>query len=124
MVQPKVLNLADLHSRFDAPWSPKRIGTVDNYEIKLAKAEGEFAWHAHETEDELFFVTQGVLRIDIEDGEPVRLKPGEITIIPKGLRHRPVAEEAPVHILLFERAGVINTGDAEAGDLTQHIEDL
>ncbi len=121
---PRVLNIADLHAQFDAPWSPKRIGRLDDYEIKLAKAEGEFAWHAHKNEDELFFVTQGVLRIDFEDREPVRLRPGEMTIIPKGVRHRPVAEDAPVHILLFERAGVVNTGDAEAGDLTQVIEDL
>ena len=120
----RVLNIADLHAQFDAPWSPKRIGRVDDYEVKLAKAEGEFAWHAHENEDELFFITQGVLRIDFEDREPVRLTAGEMTIIPKGVRHRPVAEEAPVHILLFERAGVVNTGDAEAGDLTQVIEDL
>lgn len=121
---PRVLNLADLHAQFDAPWSPKRIGRVDDYDVKLAKAEGEFAWHAHEHEDELFFVTQGVLRIDFEDQEPVRLRPGEMTVIPKGLRHRPVAEDAPVHILLFEKAGVVNSGDAEAGDLTQTIEDI
>ena len=121
---PSVLNIDELHAQFDAPWSPKRIGKVDDYEIKLAKAEGEFAWHAHENEDELFFITKGVLRIDFEDRESLRLEAGEMTVIPKGVRHRPVAEEAPVHILLFERAGVVNTGDAEAGDLTQQIEDL
>ena len=121
---PRVLNLADLHATFDAPWSPKRIGRVDNYDVKLAKGEGRFAWHAHQDEDELFFITSGILRIDFEDRDPVRLHSGEMTIIPKGVRHQPVVELGPVHILLFEKAGVVNMGDAEAGDLTQSIEDI
>ena len=124
MTRPRVINLADAHAQFDAPWSPKRIARVDDYEVKLAKGEGSFAWHAHTDEDELFFVTSGVLRIEIEHEEPVVLKAGDLTVIPKGVRHRPVVEEGPVHILLIERAGVVNTGDAEAGDLTQSVEDL
>ena len=124
MTGPRVINLADAHAQFDAPWSPKRIARVDDYEVKLAKGEGSFAWHAHTGEDELFYVTSGVLRIELEDAEPVILKAGDLTVIPKGLRHRPVVEQGPVHILLFERSGVINTGDAEAGDLTQRVEDL
>ncbi|MGJ3233113.1 MAG: cupin domain-containing protein [Oceanicaulis sp.] len=121
---PKVINLAAAHARFSEPWSPRRIARVDGYEVKLAKGEGSFAWHAHEHEDELFYVTAGVLRIEIEGAEPVRLTPGDLTVIPKGVRHRPVVEEGPVSILLFEKAGVVNTGDAEARDLTQEIVDL
>lgn len=124
MTAPKVVNLSQAHARFSEPWSPRRIARVDDYEVKLAKGEGSFAWHAHEHEDELFYVTEGVLRIEIENAEPVRLQPGELTVIPKGVRHRPVVEEGPVSLLLFERAGVVNTGDAEAGDLTQEIVDL
>lgn len=124
MTRPRVINLADAHAQFDAPWSPKLIARVDDYEVKLAKGEGSFAWHAHEQEDELFYVTAGVLRIEIENAEPVILRAGDLTVIPKGVRHRPVVEEGPVQILLFEKAGVVNTGDAQAGDLTQQIEDL
>jgi mannose-6-phosphate isomerase-like protein (cupin superfamily) len=123
-VRPRVVNLADAHSKFDEPWSPKRIARVDGYEVKLAKGEGGFAWHAHVDEDELFYVTKGVLRIEIENGEPLVLHPGDLTVVPKGLRHRPVVQQGPVEILLFERAGVVNTGDAGAGDLTQTVEDL
>lgn len=124
MSRPRVVNLDQAHQRFDAPWSPKRIARVDGYEVKLAKGEGSFAWHDHADEDELFYVTSGRLRIELEDEEPVVLGPGDLTVIPKGMRHRPVVEAGPVHILLFERAGVVNTGDAETGDLTQTIEDL
>jgi mannose-6-phosphate isomerase-like protein (cupin superfamily) len=124
MSRLRVVNLDQAHQRFDAPWSPKRIARVDGYEVKLAKGEGSFAWHSHADEDELFYVTSGRLRIELEDDEPVVLGPGDLTVIPKGMRHRPVVEVGPVHILLFERAGVVNTGDSDAGDLTQTIEDL
>lgn len=124
MTRPRVINLAAAHDQFSKPWSPKRIARVDDYDVKLAKGEGSFAWHAHTDEDELFYVTSGRLRIELEEDDPIILGPGDLTVIPKGLRHRPVVEEGPVHILLFERAGVVNTGDAEAGDLTQTIEDI
>ena len=124
MSTPKVINLAAAHARFSEPWSPRRIARVDDYEVKLAKGEGSFAWHAHEDEDELFYVTEGVLRIEIEGADAVRLGPGDLTVIPRGVRHRPVVEEGPVSLLLFEKAGVVNTGDAEAGDLTQQVVDL
>lgn len=121
---PKVINLAAAHARFSDPWSPRRIARVDDYEVKLAKGEGSFAWHAHDHEDELFYVTEGVLRIEIEGAEALRLGPGDLTVIPKGVRHRPVVVVGPVSLLLFEKAGVVNTGDAEAGDLTQQVVDL
>jgi len=123
MTTPPVLNLADKHSRFSDIWSPKRIARLDDYEVKLAKAEGEFVWHHHEDEDELFLVTKGRLHIEIENAEPAILGPGEMTVIPKGVRHRPVVEEGPVHMLLLERGSVVNTGDA-GGDLTAVVEDI
>lgn len=123
MKTPPVLNLAEKHAKFTEKWSPKRIARLDDYEVKLAKAEGEFVWHHHEHEDELFLVTKGRLRIEIEDAEPAVLGPGDMTVIPKGVRHRPVVEEGPVHMLLLERAGVVNTGDA-GGDLTAVVEEI
>ena len=124
MRTPTVINLAHAHGRFSDLWSPKRIAQVDGYEVKLAKAEGAFVWHAHADEDELFLVTQGVLRIEIESADPIVLGPGDLTVIPKGVRHRPVVETGPVHMVFRERAGVTNTGDSEAGDLTNPVEDL
>ncbi|MEO1038185.1 MAG: cupin domain-containing protein [Pseudomonadota bacterium] len=124
MSAPKVINLEEAHSRFSDLWSPKRIARVEDYEVKLAKAEGEFVWHAHADEDELFLVTNGVLLIEIENADPVILGPGELTVIPKGIRHRPVVEEGPVHMLLLERSGVVNTGDAEPGEKTAVVDDL
>lgn len=123
MKTPPVLNLAEKHAQFTETWSPKRIARLDEYEVKLAKAEGEFIWHHHENEDELFLVTKGRLRIEIENADPAILGPGEMTVIPKGVRHRPVVEEGPVHMLLLERAGVVNTGDA-GGELTAVVEDI
>ncbi|MEQ8433974.1 MAG: cupin domain-containing protein [Oceanicaulis sp.] len=124
MAAPKVINLDAAHARFSEPWSPRRIARVDDYEVKLAKGEGAFAWHAHQHEDELFYVTEGVLRIEIEGEDAIRLRAGDLTVIPKGVRHRPVVEEGPVSLLLIEKAGVVNTGDAQAGDLTQALVDL
>jgi mannose-6-phosphate isomerase-like protein (cupin superfamily) len=118
------INIAEKHSRFDAPWSPKRIAKVDNYDVKLAKGEGAFDWHKHDEEDEMFLVTQGILKIEIEGQDDVVLNPGEFCVIPKGVRHHPVCIEEPVHIMLFEKAGVTNTGDNQDSDLTQELVDL
>lgn len=120
----KTISLVEKHSQFDAPWSPKRIATVDDYDIKLAKASGCFDWHKHDEEDELFLVTKGVLHIEIEGQDKVVLGPGEMCVIPKGVRHRPVAQTEVVDLLLMEKSGVTNTGDNPDSDLTQVIEDL
>jgi mannose-6-phosphate isomerase-like protein (cupin superfamily) len=120
----KTISLVEKHAQFDEPWSPKRIATVDNYEIKLAKASGYFDWHKHDEEDELFLITKGVLHIEIEGQDTVVLGPGEMCVIPKGVRHRPVAQTEVVDILLMEKSGVTNTGDNPDSDLTQVIEDL
>lgn len=120
----EAISLVEKHSQFDDVWSPKRIARLDNYELKLAKGEGAFDWHSHVEEDELFLVTQGVLRIEIEGQDPVILGPGELCVIPKGVSHRPVTQTETVHILLIEKAGVTNTGDNPDSDLTQTIEDI
>ena len=118
------ISLADKHAQFKEVWSPKRVAKLDNYEIKLAKAQGSFDWHAHTDEDEFFMVTRGILEIEIEGQDPVILGPGEMCVIPKGVRHRPVAKTEKVHLMLIEKAGVVNTGDNPDSDLTQTLEDL
>lgn len=103
-----VVNLAACFQRFSDHWSPKIVGELNGQHVKLAKLEGEFVWHAHEHEDELFLVVKGVLRIRLEDRELI-LHPGEFTIIPKGVRHLPIANEE-VEVLLLEPANTNSTG--------------
>jgi mannose-6-phosphate isomerase-like protein (cupin superfamily) len=102
------INLSDKLSRFTEHWSPKIVGELNGQQVKLAKLKGEFVWHAHEKEDELFLVLQGRLVIQLRDGE-IALEPGELAIVPRGVEHRPVAEDE-VHVLLFEPASTLNTG--------------
>lgn len=115
------VNLAEKFSLFDDRWSPKLVGALDDYEIKLAKLEGEFVWHKHDSDDELFLVVDGNLSIDFRDGS-VDLAAGEFLVVPKGVEHRPRAVRE-CRVLLLERAGVVNTGDAPAGGLTRHTLD-
>jgi mannose-6-phosphate isomerase-like protein (cupin superfamily) len=90
-------------------WSPRVIGEVDDAYIKVAKIHGTLAWHSHEKEDELFLVLKGHLRIDME-GSSVELREGEMFIVPKGVRHNPVAEQE-CHVMLIERKSTLHTGD-------------
>lgn len=102
------VNLADKLSRFSEHWSPRIVGELNGQQVKLAKLEGEFVWHHHENEDELFLVLKGRLVIQLRDRE-ITLDPGEFFIVPKGVEHRPVASQE-VHVLLFEPASTRNTG--------------
>ncbi len=105
------VNLAEKFALFDDQWSPKVVGAVDDYEIKLVKLQGDFVWHSHEDDDEMFLVVGGHLTIHLRDGD-VDLEPGEFFVVPKGVEHQPAAA-AECQVLLFERKGVINTGDAQ-----------
>jgi mannose-6-phosphate isomerase-like protein (cupin superfamily) len=105
-------NLVEKFSRFNDLWSPKIIGEVDNYHVKIVKVQGEFVWHQHDDEDELFYVMQGRLTIELREQADIVLGPGEFAVIPKGIEHRPIAE-SETHILLFERQGTLNTGDVQ-----------
>ncbi len=106
------VNLAEKFAQFSAHWTPKIVGTLDDYEIKLVKIQGEFVWHQHENEDELFLVVDGAMVIALRDRD-VRLEAGEFFVVPKGVEHKPVAEDE-CKILLFERKGLVNTGDVES----------
>lgn len=90
-------------------WSPRVVAEVDDAYIKVAKVRGSLAWHSHENEDELFLVLKGRLRIEMEDGA-VELGEGEMYVVPKGVRHNPVAEQE-CHIMLIERKTTLHTGD-------------
>jgi mannose-6-phosphate isomerase-like protein (cupin superfamily) len=105
----KKINLADKLAQFDDYWSPKIVGELNGQHVKLAKIKGEFVWHHHEQEDELFLVLDGRMRLEFRDRQVV-LEKGECCIVPRGVEHRPVGEEE-AHLLVFEPAGTLNTGN-------------
>jgi mannose-6-phosphate isomerase-like protein (cupin superfamily) len=114
-MQYDAINLAEKLKLFDELWKPRVIAEMNDYQFKLAKIRGDFVWHAHKDTDETFIVLEGTLRIDFRDGH-VTLGSGEMYVVPKGVEHKPYAEEE-VRILLVEPRGVRNTGD-EGGELT------
>jgi mannose-6-phosphate isomerase-like protein (cupin superfamily) len=103
------VTLADVLAGFSEPWSPRPVATVNDYEVRVFKAQGEFTRHAHPDTDEFFLVLEGELRIRMDDGEVV-LGPGQVFVVPKGVAHQPVSEEG-ARALLFEPAVTVNTGD-------------
>lgn len=106
------VNLEQKFSLFSDQWSPKIVGELNGQHVKLAKLKGEFIWHKHDLEDELFFVIKGSFKMEYRD-RTVVVNENEFLIVPKGVEHRPVAEEE-VSIMLFEPASTLNTGDAES----------
>ncbi len=106
------VNLAQKFERFDEYWSPRIAGELNDAYVKLAKLKGEFEWHQHENEDELFLVVQGHLTIKLRDRD-VELDPGEFVIIPRGVEHLPVASEE-VQVLLLEPKSTLNTGNVKS----------
>ena len=102
------VNVAEKFGRFSEHWKPKIIGELNDSYVKAVKVKGEFVWHDHPTEDELFFVTKGHLRIRLRDGQ-IDLEPGEFAIIPHGVEHLPVADHE-AHVLLLESKTTVNTG--------------
>ena len=105
----QVVNLAQKFELFNEQWSPKIVGELNDAYVKLAKLQGEFVWHQHEHEDEMFLVIKGKLQIRLRDGD-LWINPGEFVIIPKGVEHCPVAE-AEVQVMLLEPKSTLNTGD-------------
>lgn len=103
------INLAQKLTLFSEHWSPKIVAELNGQAVKLAKFQGEFVWHHHDNEDELFYVVRGQLRMEFRDRH-VTLNAGEMIVVPRGLEHRPVAEEE-VHVMLFEPSSTLNTGN-------------
>ena len=103
-------------------WKPVVIGELNGQQVKLAKLEGEFIWHHHEREDELFYVLSGILDIEFRDGA-LRLGPGEMVIVPKGVEHRPCAQDV-AHVMFFEPASTLNTGNIRNDRTVEDLETL
>ncbi|MCH7574174.1 MAG: cupin domain-containing protein [Candidatus Marinimicrobia bacterium] len=108
MATVKKVNLADKFALFSEHWSPKVVGELNGQEVKLAKLQGEFIWHRHDEADELFLVYKGSIKIELRD-ETVTLAEGEFFIVPRGIEHKPVADNE-AEVLLFEPKSTLNTG--------------
>ena len=106
------VNLREKLAMFSEFWSPRIVGELNDQQVKLAKLKGEFVPHHHDNQDELFLVLKGKLEIRFPEGAAV-LQEGEFIIVPRGVEHQPVAEEE-VHVLLFEPAGTLNTGNVQS----------
>jgi len=121
---PEKVNIAEKLSLFEEHWSPKIVGELNGQHVKLVKLLGEFVWHHHDDEDELFFVVKGRFRMEYRDWNKDRsewIEAGEFVVVPRGVEHRPVAQEK-AHVMLFEPASTVNTGNAK-GEMTQEALD-
>ena len=116
------VSLAEKLGRFHEHWSPRVVGELNGQHVKLAKLLGEFVWHHHDHEDELFLVLHGTLRMQFRTHE-VEVGEGEFIIVPRGVEHRPVADEE-VHLLLFEPASTLNTGNVRNERTRETLETL
>ena len=103
------INLSEKLATFSEYWSPRTVAQLNNYDVMVVKVKGEFVWHKHDETDDFFLVLKGKLNIQLRD-RTVSLGPGEMYVVPKGVEHRPVAQEE-VHMLLIEPTGTTNTGD-------------
>ncbi len=112
----QAINFKQKFAKFDNHWSPRVVAQMNDYQFKLVKVEGEFVWHDHPDTDEVFIVMEGVLDIEFEDGK-VTLQAGEMYVVPKGVEHKPYAENE-VEVMLIEPKGVLNTGDGAINDRT------
>jgi mannose-6-phosphate isomerase-like protein (cupin superfamily) len=116
------VNLARCFAAFSDRWSPKVVGDVNDMQVKVVKLEGEFVWHSHEVEDELFLVVKGRLVLRLRDREVV-LEPGELAIVPHGVEHQPYAPEE-CHVVLLEPRTTLNTGDVVNERTVRELERL
>jgi len=114
------VNLSDKLASFNDAWKPKIVGELNGQQVKLVKFQGEFVWHHHDHEDELFLVVKGRFRMEFRDRH-VWLEEGEFLIVPRGVEHRPVAEEE-AHVLLFEPATTLNTGNVRNERTVERLE--
>ena len=117
-----IINIQEKFKLFSDFWSPKKIGELNGQQILLAKIKGEFIWHAHEHEDELFMIIKGSLMIEFRD-KKIELNEGEIYIIPRGVEHKPIAQEE-VHVLLFEPLEIKHTGNVMADVTVEAFENI
>lgn len=114
------VSLGEKFGRVREYWSPKIVGELNDSYVKVVKMRGEFLWHHHEQEDELFLVVKGTLRMRFRDRE-VRIREGEFVIVPRGVEHLPVADEE-VHVVLLEPKSTLNTGNVQSERTIQELE--
>lgn len=117
MSTPEPISIARKLAAFTDHWNPRVIAALNGQEVKLARLQGEFVWHAHEDIDELFLVVEGEFTMEFRD-KAVPVRAGEIIVVPKGVEHRPVAQ-GECAVLILEPSGVVNTGDAPRSELTR-----
>ena len=115
----KAINLADKLAMFSGYWQPRVVGSFNGHDLMVVKVKGEFVWHKHEDTDDFFLVLAGHIIIQLQDGA-VRVGPGEVIVVPKGVEHRPVAEDE-AHVLLIEPCGTPNTGDEATAYRFAHV---
>ena len=116
------VNLAEKLSLFEERWSPKIVAEVNDAHVRVGKLEGEFVWHHHDDEDELFLVVSGRLRMQFREGDVV-LEPGELIVVPKGVEHCPLAE-GETHVVLIEPKTTLNTGNVRSERTVEELERL
>ncbi len=116
------ISLENKFSQFSETWTPKIIGELNNQYIKICKLKGDFVWHSHKNEDELFLVIKGTLYIDFKNSNTVKVNEGEIIIIPKGVEHRPHTNGQLVYNLLFEPKTTLHTGDKQTDMTVEEID--
>ena len=116
---PKAVSLAEKLGTFSDRWSPKIVAAFNDHDVMVVKVKGEFVWHSHSDTDDFFLVLKGNIVIQMREGD-VRLGPGDLYVVPRGVEHRPVAEEE-AHLLLIEPKGTPNTGDAATAVLKEAI---
>jgi mannose-6-phosphate isomerase-like protein (cupin superfamily) len=114
------VNIAEKLSQFVEPWVPRIVGELNGQHVKVAKMRGAFDWHHHENEDEMFLVVRGNFRMEFRDHD-VELRQGEMLVVPKGVEHRPVADEE-FHVLLFEPISTLNTGNVKTDRTVEDLE--
>jgi quercetin dioxygenase-like cupin family protein len=114
------VNLIEKFNKFSDYWSPKVIGELNGQSLKAVKLKGEFVWHHHDDEDEMFLVVKGSLNIELSEGK-IALNEGEFLIVPKGVEHRPVANEE-AWVLLFEPLETLNTGNVKGERTKDHLD--
>ena len=117
-----VVNLGEKLGQFEDLWNPRVVAELNGQLVKLTKLQGEFVWHSHEHEDELFYIVSGELEMHLRD-RVVRLGPGELCVVPRGVEHKPVAPGL-VEVMLFEPASTVNTGDAVSDRTVTDLERL
>ena len=126
-IMPHPIDLTAKLAQFADHWNPRILAELNGQHVKLAKFRGDFVWHHHEHEDELFLVISGMMRMDLRDPDnpdpeayrSETVAPGQLIVIPRGVEHRPSAPDGECSVLLFEPATTLNTGSAEPSDLTR-----